>query len=52
VITGGGAGIGLAIAERLARTGLNVCIADIGAEKLAGASTFLSAAAPGFRRIS
>lgn len=47
VITGGGAGIGLAVAERLAAAGLNVCIADIGAEKLAAASGRLNRAASG-----
>jgi NAD(P)-dependent dehydrogenase (short-subunit alcohol dehydrogenase family) len=46
IITGGGAGIGLAVAERLAAGGLNVCIADMGAEKLASASARLAEAAP------
>jgi NAD(P)-dependent dehydrogenase (short-subunit alcohol dehydrogenase family) len=37
VITGGAAGIGLAAAKRFAQLGLRVCIADLGAERLAHA---------------
>ncbi|RFU49638.1 SDR family NAD(P)-dependent oxidoreductase [Paraburkholderia sp. DHOC27] len=37
VITGGAAGIGLAAARRFADLGLRVCIADLGAERLARA---------------
>jgi len=37
VITGGAAGIGLAAAKRFARLGLRVCIADLGAERIAHA---------------
>ncbi|NML99590.1 SDR family NAD(P)-dependent oxidoreductase [Paraburkholderia sp. RP-4-7] len=37
VITGGGAGIGLAAAKRFAQLGLRICIADLGAERLARA---------------
>ncbi|CAB3762538.1 SDR family NAD(P)-dependent oxidoreductase [Paraburkholderia humisilvae] len=37
VITGGAAGIGLAAARRFAQLGLRVCIADLGAERLAHA---------------
>ena len=35
VVTGGAAGIGLAAAKRFAQIGLRVCIADLGAERLA-----------------
>jgi NAD(P)-dependent dehydrogenase (short-subunit alcohol dehydrogenase family) len=37
VITGGAAGIGLAAAKSFARQGLRICIADLGAERLAKA---------------
>ena len=37
VITGGASGIGLAAAKKLAGLGMRVCIADIGAERLARA---------------
>ncbi len=37
VITGGAAGIGLAAARRFAQLGLRVCIADLGADRLAHA---------------
>jgi NAD(P)-dependent dehydrogenase (short-subunit alcohol dehydrogenase family) len=46
VITGGGAGIGLAAATRFARSGLKVCIADLGEERLAKAAEILCAASP------
>jgi NAD(P)-dependent dehydrogenase (short-subunit alcohol dehydrogenase family) len=46
VITGGASGIGLAAAMLFARLGLRVCIADVGADKLAQAATELTAAAP------
>jgi NAD(P)-dependent dehydrogenase (short-subunit alcohol dehydrogenase family) len=46
VITGGASGIGLAAAMRLARLGLRVCIADVGADKLSQAAAELAAAAP------
>jgi len=45
VITGGASGIGLAAAMRFAGLGMKVCIADIGAERLAAAATKLSSAA-------
>jgi hypothetical protein len=47
VITGGASGIGLAAAMRFAASGMKVCIADIGAERLAEAATKLSSVAPG-----
>ncbi len=37
VITGGASGIGLAAAMRFARLGMKVCIADLGADRLAEA---------------
>lgn len=33
-VTGGASGIGLAAARRFAGLGLNVCIADIGAQRI------------------
>jgi NAD(P)-dependent dehydrogenase (short-subunit alcohol dehydrogenase family) len=47
VITGGASGIGLAAAMRFAGLGLKVCIADIGANRLAEAEAKLAAVAPG-----
>src|SRR3954469_12948089 len=47
VITGGASGIGLAAAMRFAGLGMKVCIADIGAARLAEAAAKLSAAAKG-----
>jgi NAD(P)-dependent dehydrogenase (short-subunit alcohol dehydrogenase family) len=38
VITGGASGIGLAAAKRFAAMGFSVCIADLGAERLAAAA--------------
>ncbi|WP_293606141.1 SDR family NAD(P)-dependent oxidoreductase [Polaromonas sp. UBA4122] len=38
VVTGGAAGIGLAAAKRMAQFGLRVCIADLGADRLARAA--------------
>lgn len=46
VITGGAAGIGLAAAVAFAKAGLNVCIADLGAERLAVAAKHVADAAP------
>lgn len=46
VVTGGAAGIGLAAATRFAQGGLNVCIADLGADRLARAAATLAAVAP------
>ena len=46
VITGGASGIGLAAATRFAASGMKVCIADIGADRLAEAATKLSSVAP------
>jgi NAD(P)-dependent dehydrogenase (short-subunit alcohol dehydrogenase family) len=47
VVTGGGSGIGLAAAIRFARLGMKVCIADLGADRLAEAEAKLSSAAAG-----
>ena len=47
VITGGASGLGLAAAMRFARLGMKVCIADLGADRLAEAAAKLSSAAPG-----
>ncbi len=47
VITGGASGIGLAAAMRFAALGMKVCIADLGADRLAEAATKLSSVAPG-----
>jgi len=47
VITGGASGIGLAAANRFARMGLRVCIADLGDDRLAHAAETLSAVAQG-----
>jgi NAD(P)-dependent dehydrogenase (short-subunit alcohol dehydrogenase family) len=47
VITGGASGIGLAAAMRFARLGMKVCIADVGADRLAEAEAKLAAVAPG-----
>src|SRR5919108_3539748 len=47
VITGGASGIGLAAAMRFAGFGMKVCIADIGAERLAEAAARLAAVAKG-----
>jgi NAD(P)-dependent dehydrogenase (short-subunit alcohol dehydrogenase family) len=46
VITGGASGIGLAAAMRFARLGMNVCIADLDADRLAEAEAKISSAAP------
>jgi NAD(P)-dependent dehydrogenase (short-subunit alcohol dehydrogenase family) len=47
VITGGASGIGMAAAVRFARMGLAVCVADLGAERLAGVAARIAEAAPG-----
>jgi NAD(P)-dependent dehydrogenase (short-subunit alcohol dehydrogenase family) len=47
VVTGGGSGIGLAAAMRFARSGMKVCIADLGADRLHEAEAKLSSAAAG-----
>jgi NAD(P)-dependent dehydrogenase (short-subunit alcohol dehydrogenase family) len=47
VITGGASGIGLAAATRLAELGMEVCIADLGADRLKQAETKLASVAPG-----
>jgi NAD(P)-dependent dehydrogenase (short-subunit alcohol dehydrogenase family) len=46
VITGGASGIGLAAATRFAGLGMKVCIADLGAERLARAAATIAAEAP------
>jgi NAD(P)-dependent dehydrogenase (short-subunit alcohol dehydrogenase family) len=46
VITGGASGIGLAAAMRFARLGMKVCIADLGANRLAEAEAKISSVAP------
>ena len=50
IVTGAGAGIGLACADRLARAGTAVCIADIDAEAATAAAGMLENA--GHRCIS
>jgi NAD(P)-dependent dehydrogenase (short-subunit alcohol dehydrogenase family) len=45
VVTGGASGIGLAAARRFARLGVNVCIADLGGDRLARAAEALAAEA-------
>jgi NAD(P)-dependent dehydrogenase (short-subunit alcohol dehydrogenase family) len=47
VITGGASGIGLAAAKRFARLGLKLCVADLGADRLAAAEKELAAISPG-----
>jgi NAD(P)-dependent dehydrogenase (short-subunit alcohol dehydrogenase family) len=47
VVTGGASGIGLAAACRFAAMGLNVCIADIGSERLAAAVSKITDVAGG-----
>jgi NAD(P)-dependent dehydrogenase (short-subunit alcohol dehydrogenase family) len=47
VITGGAGGIGLAAAKRFAALGMKVCVADLGADRLAAAEKELAAASPG-----
>ena len=47
VVTGGAAGIGLAAARRFAQSGLRVCIADMGADRLARATAQLAPLAVG-----
>jgi NAD(P)-dependent dehydrogenase (short-subunit alcohol dehydrogenase family) len=47
VVTGGASGIGLAAACRFAAAGLKVCIADLGADRLAAAAEAVGAAEPG-----
>ncbi|MEA3122809.1 MAG: hypothetical protein QOH33_2399 [Paraburkholderia sp.] len=46
VITGGAAGIGLATAKRFAQLGLRICIADLGAERVAHAVEEIAALCP------
>ncbi len=52
VITGGAAGIGLAVAKRWASMGLRVCIADLGSERIENAVNEVAAFAPnGFENV-
>ena len=44
VVTGGAAGIGLAAAKAFARLGMQICIADLGADRLAKAADEIAAA--------
>jgi NAD(P)-dependent dehydrogenase (short-subunit alcohol dehydrogenase family) len=46
VVTGGASGIGLAAAKRFAAMGLQVCIADLGEQRIAQAAASLAALAP------
>src|SRR4051812_49979093 len=46
VVTGGASGIGLAAAVRFARFGMRVCVADLGADRLAQAGAAGAAPAP------
>jgi NAD(P)-dependent dehydrogenase (short-subunit alcohol dehydrogenase family) len=46
VVTGGASGIGLAAARRFAAMGLQVCIADLGEQRIAEAAASLAALAP------
>jgi NAD(P)-dependent dehydrogenase (short-subunit alcohol dehydrogenase family) len=47
VITGGASGIGFAAAQKFASLGMKVCIADLGADRLAAAEAVLVSASPG-----
>ncbi|MDR3534901.1 MAG: SDR family NAD(P)-dependent oxidoreductase [Acetobacteraceae bacterium] len=47
VVTGGAAGIGLAAAKRFAGFGMRVCLADLGADRLARAAEAVAALAQG-----
>ncbi|MES2970045.1 MAG: SDR family NAD(P)-dependent oxidoreductase [Pseudomonadota bacterium] len=47
LVTGGAAGIGLAIAQRFARAGMRVCLADLGTDRLMAARAALLAQVPG-----
>jgi NAD(P)-dependent dehydrogenase (short-subunit alcohol dehydrogenase family) len=47
VIMGGASGIGFAAAQRFARLGMKVCVADLGADHLATAEAELKSTSPG-----
>jgi hypothetical protein len=47
VVTGGASGIGLSAAKRFAALGMKVCLADLGAERLAAAAQEISSVATG-----
>jgi NAD(P)-dependent dehydrogenase (short-subunit alcohol dehydrogenase family) len=52
VVTGGASGIGLAAAVRFAQLGLHVCIADLGADRLARAVSQITQAATGGAEVA
>ena len=47
VIMGGASGIGFAAAQRFARLGMKVCVADLGADRLSAAEAELKSTSPG-----
>jgi NAD(P)-dependent dehydrogenase (short-subunit alcohol dehydrogenase family) len=51
VVTGGASGIGLAAARRFVEAGMRVCIADLGADRLAAAAETLAAGPEGAEAV-
>lgn len=51
VVTGGASGIGFAAAMRFARAGMNVCVADLGGDRLNEAEARLASAAGGAAKV-
>src|SRR6202035_1340965 len=47
VVTGGASGLGLSAAMRFARSGMKVCVADLGGDRLKEAETKLASTSPG-----